>query len=120
MRLACVGAVILAMAAAPVFAQQGAMAVAVGGKAGVPACAARGIAQGAVDVHVGPGEAYEVYDHLSPGEAVFVCENARSWYGIVYGKADCGVDKPSADLIPYMGACKTGWVSTKALTAASE
>jgi hypothetical protein len=108
---------VLALAAGGAVAQDAALPVVVGGGAG-NACAL-GHAGGAIDVHVGPGEQYEVYDHLAGGEATFVCQSTRGWYGIVYGKSDCGVSKPIAQKQIYIGGCKTGWVSTKALAATS-
>ena len=114
------GLVMMAGSAGAAAQDAAAMPVAVGGKPGVDACSVRGLAAGDVDVRVGPGEQYEIYDHLASGQSTFVCQSAGSWYGIVYGKADCGVSKPIAEQQIYIGGCRTGWVSARALTAAKD
>src|SRR5690606_38726941 len=119
MRPLVAGLVVLAMAGAA-GAQSFSLPVSVGGIEGA-ACATRGTVGGAVPVHVGPGNNYEVYDQLKPGDAVFLCERAgRDWYGIVYGKADCGVGQQIPQRQIYVGECRTGWVSTRAVTAAAQ
>lgn len=118
MRGAWIGLALSLLLAASAAAQDAALPVVVGGHAG-SACEARGLAAGRVDVHVGPGDQYEVYDHLQPGEVAFVCQATTGWYGIVYGSSDCGVSKPIPEQRIYIGACRTGWVSRRALTATS-
>jgi hypothetical protein len=100
-------------------AQDAALPVAVGGGQG-SACPQLAKADAEIDVHVGPGDAYEVYDHIAAGQTVFLCEKTTGWYGIVYGKADCGVSKPITLRQGYLGACNTGWVQMRSLTAAAE
>jgi hypothetical protein len=107
------------MLASGALAQAGALPVPVGGTAG-PACSQHGTAAAAIDVRVGPGEDYEVLDHLRTGETVFVCAGTKGWYGIVYGKADCGLNKPVTPRQAYIGGCKTGWVATRQLSAKAE
>ncbi len=100
-------------------AQDAALPVTVGGGAG-NACPQVAKAGGEIPVHVGPGAAYEVYDRIAAGQTVFLCEKTRSWYGIVYGKADCGVSQPITPRQGYIGACNTGWVEMRALTATAQ
>ena len=109
----------IALLASGAMAQDAAMPVAVGGGEGA-ACPQVGQASGEIEVRVGPGEKFEVYDHLKAGTKVFLCEKASGWYGIVYGKADCGVGAAITPRQGYMGACNTGWVNMRALTAAAE
>ena len=115
MRGAVAGLIFVVMTATAL-AQDAALAVAVGGGTG-NACPQQGKATGDIEVRVGPGEKYEVYDRLENGETVFLCETAKGWIGIVYGKADCGVSKPITPRQGYIGACNTGWVSSRSLTA---
>jgi hypothetical protein len=109
----------LAMLAGGALAQSGATPVPVGGGNGA-ACPDHGTSSAAAEVRVGPGDSYEVLDHLKAGEGVFVCASAKGFYGIVYGLADCGVNKPVMPRQGYIGACKTGWVATKQLSATAE
>lgn len=55
-------------------------------------------------------------DKLLKNQSVWICEEQKDWYGIVYTqdeKKDCGVTKAIKDKKEYGGPCKSGWVSKK-------
>ncbi len=92
----------------------------IGGDADYDACGGTGEVNGLnprgdnfLSVRSGPGSRYNEVDRIKPGQNVFLCDEAGNWFGIVYGKYDCGVMSPVATRQPYKGDCKSGWVSKK-------
>jgi hypothetical protein len=98
--------------------------VQVGGQADTDACSSQGQVKeldpkgdNFLSVRVGPGADFDEIDKLQTGDVVNLCDQRGGWHGIVYGAKDCGVGKPMAKRIPYLGVCKTGWVSGKFIVA---
>jgi hypothetical protein len=60
-------------------------------------------------------------DKILSGKRVWICEESKDgkWFGVVYPvdeKDDCGVTKSVKDRGPYLGPCKSGWISKKYVT----
>jgi hypothetical protein len=97
--------------------------VQVGGDADTDACAQGQVREldpkgdNFLSVRVGPGADYDEIDKLHTGDIVNLCDKRGAWHGVVYGSKDCGVAKPIAKRQPYLGVCRTGWVSTKFIAA---
>jgi hypothetical protein len=97
--------------------------VLVGGDADFDACGAQGQVSGLdpngdnfLAVREGPGTSYGKLDELHTGDVVNLCDEFEGWYGIVYGRGDCGVGTPIPDRNPYAGPCASGWVSMRYIT----
>lgn len=115
------GRAVAAASAPPPAADDGRMAVMVGGNAGVAACPVSGEIIGlksgsTLSVRAGPGTQHARLDRLANGRRIFVCDGSsdEAWLGIVYPRSagqDCGVDQPVADAQAYAGACAVGWVN---------
>jgi hypothetical protein len=103
--------------------------VTVGGDSARAACPKSGVVAGlksggVLSVRAAPGATSSRVDKLGVGKRVFMCDWTEDggWVGVVYAAAatmDCGVsrtiDRPQA----YAGACRSGWVSSKYVRAAT-
>jgi hypothetical protein len=55
-------------------------------------------------------------DKLSEGQFMWICDEQKDWYGVVYTKEDrddCGVSSVVMQRKAYAGPCKAGWVNKK-------
>jgi len=107
---------LLAIAAAPARAEP----VYVGGEADYDACGSVGEVRGLnpngdnfLAVRSGPGSKNKMLDKVFTGQSLYVCDEKGGWYGVVYGRGDCGVSSPIDMREPYSGPCRSGWVSAR-------
>ncbi len=103
------------------------LAVMVGGVTGAEACDRIGKIvnpdpAGApfLTVHEGPSVGAKEKDRLYADAHVYLCDRAQAgaWTGIVYEAggslgAGCGVTTPIEKRDPYVGSCRSGWVSSR-------
>ncbi|MGB3502030.1 MAG: integron [Mesorhizobium sp.] len=94
--------------------------VMVGGDETVDACPSAGEVRGLnpkgdnfLAVRNGPGPSHRLLDKIQTGQAVYLCDERRGWYGIVYGGEGCGVTSPVLWREAYAGPCRSGWVSAR-------
>ena len=111
------GTLALGMALALIAPPASARDVMVGGEAGLDACAGSGFVTGLnpagdnyLSVRAAPARDARELDRLGPRTQVWLCDEAGSWLGVVYGDEDCGVSSPIARRQPYGGPCRSGWV----------
>lgn len=104
-----------------------ALAVMVGGTAGAAACDRTGKivnldtpGEPFLIVREGPSVGAKEKDRLSADAQVYLCDHAEAgaWTGIVYEPggslgAGCGVTTPIEKRDPYIGTCRSGWVSSR-------
>lgn len=92
----------------------------VGGEADMDACAANGEVVGLdpngdnfLSVRNGPNSKSTEVFRLNEGDQVFICDEARNWFGIIVGPGTCGVTSPITKRKAYRGGCRSGWVFGK-------
>ncbi len=91
------------------------------------ACGGWGMVQGLnpdgdnfLAVRAAPTTQASKMDELHEGEEVWFCDNSedQQWVGIVYGASrepgvDCEVGANLPRPVPYLGPCRSGWVSAR-------
>lgn len=94
------------------------------------ACAGFGVVSGLnpdgdnfLAVRAAPTTQASKMDELREGEEVWFCDGTadQQWIGIVYGSnrepgVDCEVSSPVPNVVPYIGPCRSGWVSARYVT----
>ena len=66
--------------------------------------------RGPAAVRAGPGNGHRAIDEIGAGERVWILDNNKGWFGVVYGigRVDCA---PIGNDRPYDGPGKSGWVN---------
>ena len=98
-------------------AQQGGVAVQVGGETDSDACATIGRTTGTAVVRTGPGDAYAELARLPAGVMLAMCQSDPSgrWEGVLEMRdgVDCGVGTPIVPRQAYRGPCNAGWIENR-------
>lgn len=98
--------------------------VMVGGDPEEDACGSLGVVSGLnpagdgfLALRAAPGTQAKLLHKLQEGDAVYVCDEAPGWLGVVVSPSNplinCEVSSPIIPRQPYPGQCKKGWVSSK-------
>ncbi|MEP1201326.1 hypothetical protein [Tateyamaria sp.] len=73
---------------------------------------------GGADLRSGPGKEYPVIATFEAGRILLGCDERHGWDGIVDGHNDtCGLDAMIAEVTPYSGPCRSGWIDRHNLTS---
>lgn len=78
---------------------------------------------GFLAVRSGPGSSYKLVGKLLENQVIAICNSSPDgkWIGVVYSRPvfslsdtpDCGVGRNLDQVQPYLGHCKSGWVSSR-------
>jgi hypothetical protein len=68
--------------------------------------------RGSAAVRAGPGSGHRAIDEIGAGESVWIFDDNKGWFGVVYGveRVDCA---PVDNDRPYDGPGKSGWVNSE-------
>jgi hypothetical protein len=72
----------------------------------------RGLNGGRLSVRTGPARRFQRIDMLSDNERIYVCNESRSWWGVVYNRpgSPCRAPERIGLDIRLARRCRSGWV----------